>query len=395
MQKKLDEKNIFIVGGAGHVGLPLAIAFANNNLKVTIFDIDKEALKKINSGNVPFKEEGAEKILKKVIGKNLFVENKIDSLKSADIIIVVIGTPVDEYLNPKISYITDFFENVLPYLREDQLIILRSTLYPGTMSFLNNFLNEKKQGIKVAYCPERIAEGKAIEELSNLPQIVSGFGSSAFEMAKELFSQLTDDIVQLSPFEAELAKLFTNSWRYIQFATANQFFMLAEKYNADFYKIYNAMTYKYPRAAGFPSPGFAAGPCLFKDTMQLSAFSENTFFLGHSAMLINEGFPKFIITHLLEKYQNIRDKTVGLLGMAFKAESDDKRDSLSFKLRKLLKIEAKKVLCTDEYINDKSFYNLEYVLENSDIIIIGAPHKKYKNIKFDKDNIIDVWGILR
>src|SRR5262249_55627282 len=154
----------------------------------------------------------------------------------------------------------------------------------------------------------------------------------------------TQDLIPLPPLGAELAKLYNNAWRYIQFAAANQFYMIANDYGVDFYEIHRAMTEKYPRAKGFPKAGFAAGPCLFKDTMQLSTFDNNAFFLGHSAMLVNEGLPNYLVRRAAQRYQ-LRDKTAAILGMTFKADSDDPRDSLSFKLKKSLLVECKEVLC--------------------------------------------------
>ena len=161
----------------------------------------------------------------------------------------------------------------------------------------------------------------------------------------------TSCILFLSPIEAELAKLFTNTWRYIQFSIANYFYQITTQKNLDFYKIYEAITYNYPRAKDFPAAGFAAGPCLHKDTMQVVAYSNNSFFMGHAAMLVNEGLPNFIVQRLKEKY-SLKDKIVGILGMAFKANNDDKRESLSYKLRNILDIEAKKVICSDVYIRE-------------------------------------------
>jgi UDP-N-acetyl-D-mannosaminuronic acid dehydrogenase len=197
----------------------------------------------------------------------------------------------------------------------------------------------------------------------------------------------------VTPLEAELAKLFTNSWRYIQFATANQFYMLAEEYGASFYRIYNAMTHNYPRTNNFPRPGFAAGPCLFKDTMQISAFAQNTFFLGHTAMLVNEGLPNFLVDQV-KKLHPLSEMTAGVLGMSFKAEIDDRRESLSYKLKKLLQVEAKRVLCTDVYIKSDSFATEEDVLARSDVIFIGAPHAHYKTLDYRDKHVVDVWNLL-
>ncbi len=384
--------NITVVGGAGHVGLPLSIALADvsEKIRLTILDINQEVLDKINQGTMPFLEKGAEEKLKNIINRNLFTSVNSNVLTQSDVIIIVIGTPVDEHLNPLFSVFNKLLEQLLPYLKSDQTIILRSTLYPGTSQKVFNLFHEKyKINIHVAYCPERIAEGKAMEELYSLPQIISGFSEKALTIAKEVFGLLTNDIIELSPMEAELAKLFTNSWRYIQFATANQFYMLAEEKGLDFYKIYHAVTHNYPRANGFPKAGFSAGPCLFKDTMQLSAFSNNQFFLGHSAMLINEGLPYFVVQQIKKRY-DISKMTVGILGMSFKGESDDNRSSLSYKLKKILEIEAGNVICTDEYVFDTQLKPLEEVLMNSDLLILGAPHKKYREISTNKI-VIDIW----
>ena len=210
-----------------------------------------------------------------------------------------------------------------------------------------------------------------MEELSSLPQIISGCDDQAIDMAEELFGQIAKSTIRLSPLEAELTKIFANVWRYIQFATANQFFMIAADYGLDFYRIHDALTRDYPRMAGLPKSGFAAGPCLFKDTMQLGAATNNNFALGHAAMLINEGLPNFLVRHAKERYA-LKDMCVGVLGMAFKADSDDPRESLSYKLRKILEYEAAEVLCTDVYINDPDFQSLEDVVEQSDLLFVGA-----------------------
>ena len=209
---------------------------------------------------------------------------------------------------------------------------------------------------------------------------------------RKIFNLLTNDIIKLEPLEAELAKLFTNSWRYIQFSIANQFYMIAESMGLDFYKIFNAMTKNYPRTKGFPGAGFTAGPCLFKDTMQISSFFGNQFFLGHAAMLVNEGLPNFIVKQLKIKH-DLSQISVGILGMAYKGESDDKRESLSYKLKKILEFETKEVLCTDEYIQDNDLLPLNTVLDKADVLIIGAPHRKYKTINTAKE-IIDIWNLL-
>ena len=200
-------------------------------------------------------------------------------------------------------------------------------------------------------------------------------------------------LIELTPPEAELAKLFTNAWRYANFAISNQFYMLAESRGLDFYRIHDAVTRDYPRMRSFARAGFAAGPCLLKDTLQLAAFSQNNFFLGHAAMLINEGLPMFLVEQL--RPFDLANKRVAILGMAFKAESDDKRDSLSFKLKKLLEVEALEVLCTDPYLHESSFVPLETAIRKADIIMIGAPHAVYRDIEIPEGKVVvDPWNFL-
>src|SRR5207237_1400337 len=190
---------------------------------------------------------------------------------------------------------------------------------------------DKGLDIPVAFCPERVAQGHSLREFRSLPQIVSAFDRDTLTAVRELFGRFVPETVEMAPMEAELCKLLTNAWRYIQFATVNQFYMIASQHGLDFNRILHGCRHNYPRMAGMPGPGFAAGPCLVKDTMQLAAFSQNSFVLGHAAMLINEGLPAHLV-ELAKRQTPLAGKTAGILGMTFKAESDDTRDSLSFKL---------------------------------------------------------------
>jgi UDP-N-acetyl-D-mannosaminuronic acid dehydrogenase len=384
--------DVCVVGGCGHVGLPLAITFAASGSRVCVHDIDDKAVAKVRAGRMPFLEEGAEAALREVVGRTLEVANDPALVSLAKYVVIVIGTPVDEHLNPTFSTMRRLFRALAPHLVEGQCIILRSTVYPGTTAKTRELLEQTGKRLSVAFCPERVAEGRAMRELVELPQIVSGCDAKAEEMAAELFGKIAKSIVRLSPVEAELTKIFANVWRYIHFAAANQFFMVAADFGLDFYRIYDALVRDYPRMAGLPKSGFAAGPCLFKDTMQLSAATNNNFVLGHAAMLINEGLPNFIVRHLKEKHA-LNAKTVGVLGMAFKAESDDPRESLSYKLRKILEYEAREVLCTDVYIEDPSFRPLAEVVNRSDILILGAPHREYRGLEIPPSKtVVDVWN---
>jgi UDP-N-acetyl-D-mannosaminuronic acid dehydrogenase len=386
--------DVCIVGGLGHVGLPLGISFAAAGKKVVLLDLNKETAKTVAAGQMPFVESGAEPLLKQVINKTLFITPDNKAVAESRFVILSIGTPVDEHLNPDFGLFKKLISELAPLMSDDQHLVIRSTVFPGTTELVHDYLRAAGRKTKVSFCPERIAEGKAIEELKSLPQIVSAFDQATLDEAKGLFSMLTSQVIFLDPKEAELAKLFTNTWRYIQFAVANQFYQIAAQNGLDFYRIYQAATDNYPRIKGLPKAGFAAGPCLFKDTMQLAAYSNNNFFLGHAAMLINEGLPGFIVQKLKEKHK-LKDMTVGILGMAFKGDSDDPRESLSYKLKKTLELEAGKVLCTDPFVKDAALVPLDDLLAKCNMVIVGAPHSAYKNLKFAPSTVVvDIWNFF-
>jgi UDP-N-acetyl-D-mannosaminuronic acid dehydrogenase len=387
------EFDVCIVGGAGHVGLPLSIVFASKGLRVRIYDLDDEKLNAIQRGEMPFMEQGAGPLLAQVLREGrLSSSSDPADVSRASAVVVVIGTPVDEFLNPSLKAITGCFDSLLPHLDNGQLVVLRSTVYPGVTESMARYLASKRKQPMMSFCPERIVQGKAIEELQVLPQIVSGTTPAAENAAADLFGLIAPEIVRVSPVEAELIKLFSNAYRYIQFAVTNQFYLICKSAGVDYYRVLEGMKKDYPRMADVPSAGFAAGPCLFKDTMQLAAFYKNQFSIGHAAMLVNESLPMFTVESLASQY-NLKDKTVGLLGMAFKADSDDPRSSLSYKLKKLLAFRAKAVLTTDPYVQtDPDLIPLEAVLAHSDILILCAPHRAYKDIDLAGRVVVDIWN---
>lgn len=400
MVKKTDKNkkcDVVIIGGLGHVGLPLGIAFAEKGLKVCLYDTNTKNAELVENGIMPFIEYGADPILKKLAKKKdaLTVSSDIRSVSKAQYIIVAIGTPVDEYLNPNVRVFLEFFKELKKHLNKNQTIIIRSTVYPRTCQQVMNILGGTKKGVQLAYCPERIAQGYAIQELSELPQLVAGITPKAQSNAAKLFGQIAPKIIKVKMEEAELVKLFTNAWRYIQFSITNQFYMIANDFNMDFNRIRQVMSDGYGRAYNIPSAGFAAGPCLLKDTMQLAAFNNNNFFLGHAAMMVNEGLPNYIVENLRHEH-DITKKNIGILGMAFKADIDDTRDSLSFKLGKILRFHGANVFYSDEYAKDPTMVSKEELIKECDIVIIGAPHSAYKKLKFPKKlKVVDIWGLLK
>lgn len=387
--------DLVIIGGLGHVGLPLGLAFAEKGLKVCLYDVDKNKGEMVRRGKMPFIEYGAQEILKKVLNeKKLSVSFNIKDISKAKYVVVTIGTPVDEHLTPKTRVFLEFFISIRKYLKPNQVIIIRSTIYPNTCKQLMRMLENSKKW-HIAYCPERITEGYAISELKELPQIIAGLSDYAVDEASALFSMIAPMIIKTSMGEAELVKLFSNAWRYVQFALANQFYMISHKFGVDYEKVRWAMKEGYKRAANLPSAGFAAGPCLLKDTMQLAAFDTNNFLLGHAAMMINEGLPSFIVEELKRRHDLTKSK-VGILGMTFKADIDDIRDSLSYKLGKILRFHGADVYYSDEFAKNPDFISKDKLIKTCDIIIVAVPHSSYKGMLISRNvEVVDLWGVVR
>ena len=388
-----NKNNICIIGGVGHVGAPLGLVLSSKGYNVVLIDKDKKNIKSLNNGIMPFLEEGSTKLLKKmIIKKKIYATQNLSEVKKSKYIIICIGTPINSQLNPNLKNFVNFFYSLKKYLNKNHIIIIRSSVYPGVSNKVFEIIKNRCRNL--SYCPERIVQGKAIVELPKLSQIVSGKNTRAKLESGKLFKKISKKIIYTGIMEAELIKLFSNAYRYINFSISNQFYMICKNQNIDFHKIRKIMRDDYKRNANIPMAGFAAGPCLLKDTMQLSSFYNHKFSLGHTAMSINEGLPKFLIKKLNKEY-NLRKKTIGILGLSFKSDTDDLRDSLSIKLLKQLKARKIKTLQSDEYYKDKHNIDKKLLVKKSDIIIVATPHKAYKNLKISKNKIlVDIWGFI-
>jgi UDP-N-acetyl-D-mannosaminuronic acid dehydrogenase len=385
---------IVIVGGCGHVGLPLGVSLANLDCEVIAYDINENSVDLVNTGSPPFLEEGLELSLKSALKNGFRATTNPAVIKSAEVVIMIIGTPLDENLDPDLEIVFTAMNDISDHLTDDQLLILRSTVFPGCTKQIELNLRQVGKKPDISFCPERILEGKAMEELQTLPQIIGANSDRAFHRSAELFAKFGVKIIRTTPEEAELVKLFTNSWRYIKFAAANEFWMIANSLEIDFENVRNALTFDYPRAEDLPGAGFTAGPCLFKDTKQLLKANLNKFAMGNAAIEINDGLPNYIVGRLNLRH-NLSEITIGILGMAFKGESDDTRSSLSYSIKDLLSKQCKKVLTHDPYVkNDLDLVSLQVILENADILLIGAPHNIYKTVLTSKP-IVDVWNLLK
>ena len=289
-------KKITIIGGAGHVGLAFGLICSLKNIKVHLHDLNLQSINLIKNGKMPHKEKGARKILHRALDKNLLsFSHDHSDLRLNDMNVICIGTPVDEFLNPQYKIILSLIKNIFNLIKKDQHFIIRSTVYPGTTVFLYNYLKKNNKKIKLSFCPERFMQGHAIDEFNTMPQIIGSVNNESKKECANFIKKVSNNIILLKPIEAELTKLFLNSYRYIGFSIANQFYTISDSLGIDYSKIDYAMRYKYSRGQNIPTPGFTSGPCLFKDTMQLYSFAQKNFSLGINAMTINEGMVNYIV----------------------------------------------------------------------------------------------------
>ena len=307
--------------------------------------------------------------------------------------VVMVVSSIDEHAGHRPDSIKAALAECSGQFRDGQILILRSTVTPGTTAIAEKMIASRGIDMDVAFCPERIAEGQAMTELYELPQIVASRTASGLERASELFSLLTPELIPMTVEEAELAKLFTNAWRYIRFAAANQFFMIASDLGLDYERIRQGLVRDYPRAADLAPAGFTAGPCLLKDTAGL-ARANSGFTLGRAAISVNQGLPGYLVGRLELRY-DLAGMRVGVLGMAFKGGSDDTRSSLAYLLADLLAAKAREVLCTDPLVtSDPDLLPLQDVLDRADLLIIGAPHPQYRDLRTGKP-VVDIWNLVR
>ena len=388
-----------VVTGMGRVGLPLAVSFALKGVKVVGVEKRPETLNLLtNTKNVPFMEKNLEKALEAAIkSKNLsFAQYNQFSFKKSPIIILTVGTPLKENLSPDMSQVNEAIERICKDADEDSIIILRSTLVPGTTEkSVMSRIRKSGKSLHVAVCPERIMEGKALEEVTRLPEIVGTDDECIGNLVRELFLLLNDqkEIKITDTKTAEAAKIFTNVYRYVTFALANEFALISEKLGIDSREAISLANNKYHRSS-IPMPGPAAGPCLRKDGLFLSNISVLN--LIKVAWLLNESIPLHIIDTIENRYGSIYGKVVGVLGRSYKSNIDDERDSPAVKLIEELNMKGATVKSFDPH-SRTNLHTLKQVLE-SEIVILIVNHSYFDRITtsmLSKAKLIyDAWGQL-
>lgn len=413
LQQLLEKvkNNGFTVGiiGIGRVGLPLGLVFANSGVKVLGIDVNKEYVDNINKKIPPFKEEMIEEYIKT---NNFFATSDIkDGLSKCDVLILTVGTPIGEHMRPDYTQLTAALEVLVTSDIKNKMLIMRSTASPGTLEEVIKPFIEKKTGLNagsdfgLAVCPERIVEGQSIKEIKELPEIIGSIDKVSGDIAEEIFKKINPKkkILRSSPKAAELAKLFSNVYRYINFSLGNEFGLLAETYGEDAHEIIKLVNDGYKRG-GIPIPGMTGGPCLSKDGYYLTAHIPFPDFI-QVAWRLSESMPQHVVdmlkTRLREKGKELYKSKVAVLGIAFKANSDNTRYSPSVRLVEILKGMNAEVLVHDPLV--KNTLDLEEAVKDSDAIILATNHDNFKEAhkkiakisKQKKDCIfVDCWGFI-
>jgi UDP-N-acetyl-D-mannosaminuronic acid dehydrogenase len=377
------------VVGIGRVGLPLAISFADAGLRVLGVDRDPAHVDRVNQGIMPFIEQGAAEVLRRVVetGRFMATSDGRSAVAQADVVIVTVGTPLGSDFRADRSQVESALADWGASLREGSLVIMRSTLSPGTTDHVVVRTLERATGRKigagllVAFCPERIAEGKAMEELRTLPEIVGGVDEASGEAAAALFKVLNRDkaIHQTDALSAELAKLYGNVYRYVNFALANEYALIAEHYGRDAHDIIGMVKEGYDRAP-IPFPGPAGGPCLSKDGYFL--IEELTFpDFVLTAWKLNDSIPVHMVERvgqeLIKRGRSFAGAKVAVLGRAFKADIDDDRMSPSLRVIDALGRRGASVMVHDPYMGSAS---IEEVLADAEAVILATNHSVYLDL---------------
>ena len=388
------------VVGLGRVGLPLALSFADRGLHVIGVERRDAVLDQIAAGQMPFRETGTQELLERVLESGRFERTKtVQDAAGADHIVLTLGTPAHVHIEIDMSEIRSVIDDLLPVLREGQSLILRSTVAPGTTDWVAGYIEQRRgfavgEDLFVAHVPERIAANHFVEEIATLPCIVGGVGEGSGQRAAELFDVFGTEIVQTTPTEAELAKIWTNILRYTEFALPNLLMMECEQYGANVFEVIDLINRDYPRG-GIAPPGLTSGACLRKDfTFSEERSSAPGMLLAVSR--VHETVPLFLVKGLKSRLGgSLRDLKVAVLGLTFKRDSDDARDSLSYKLIRLLERELAHVARHDPHVPAES-EPLDAALDGADAVVIATNHSDFEDLIArlpEGTLLVDPWNV--
>jgi UDP-N-acetyl-D-mannosaminuronic acid dehydrogenase len=395
----IEHPSVAVIG-LGRVGLPLALSFAAQGHQVVGVERESKIIDSVAAGVMPFHETDAQELLEKILPTGrLELSQRIEDAARAEHIVLTLGTPAMAQIEIDLSAIRDALDDLLPLLKPGHCLILRSTVAPGTTDWVAGYLEQRRgfvagNDVFIAHVPERIAENHFLEEIYSLPSIIGGVGLGSGERAAELFSSFGTEIVQTTPVQAELAKIWTNILRYTEFALPNLLMMNCEQYGANVFEVIELINHDYPRG-GMKRPGLTAGTCLRKDF----AFSEER--SSAPGMLlavsrVHETMPQFLVQGVKRRLDHsLAGRKVAVLGLTFKRDSDDLRDSLSFKLIRLLERELAHVSRHDPHVPDQS-EPLETALADADAVIVATNHSAYETLVHELPSstlLVDPWNV--
>jgi UDP-N-acetyl-D-mannosaminuronic acid dehydrogenase len=366
--------------GLGRVGLPLALCFADRGLRVHGIDNDPERLLAVEGGTMPFEETGAQELLERVRASGrLTLSDSVPDAARAEQIVITLGTPSFSHIEIDMRDIRSALDDLLPVLREGHSLVLRSTIAPGTTDFVAGYLHKQRgfeigEEMFVSHAPERIAAGRFLEEIDTLPCIVGGVGERSGDMAARLFSVFQAPVVQTTPVQAELAKIWTNILRYATFALPNLLMMDCEQHGANVFDVIDLINRDYPRG-GIASPGLTAGTCLRKD-FTFSEERSNAPGMLLAVSRVNESVPLFLVEGIKRRVGDLSGRKVAVLGLAFKRDTDDERDSLSHKLIRLLERELADVAVHDPRVSTPS-QSFDEAVAGADAVFVATNHSDF------------------
>jgi len=368
--------------GLGRVGLPLALSFAERGLRVIGIDNDAARLAAVGEGRMPFEETGAQELLERVHASGqLTLSERVPDAARARHIVITLGTPSFSHIEIDMRDIRSALDDLLGVLAPGHSVILRSTVAPGTTEFVAGYLAKHRgldigEEVFVAHAPERIAAGRFLEEIDTLPCIIGGVGSRSGEVVGELFKLFSAPIVQTTPAQAELAKIWANILRYTHFALPNLLMMDCERYGANVFEVIDLINHDYPRG-GIAQPGLTAGTCLRKDfTFSEERSAAPGMLLAVSR--VNESVPLFLLEGAKRRLGSLADRRVAVLGLAFKADTDDERDSLAHKLIRLLERELADVVVHDPHVPTPTA-SLAEALDGAEAVIVATNHSEFRD----------------
>lgn len=403
LTEKINSNN-FVVGviGLGYVGLPLALEFAGKSIKVIGFDLDKKKVEIINKKKRSYiKHISSERIEKEVKRKTLAATSDFSKLREVDVIIICVPTPLDKNREPDISYIINSTKSIAKYLRKGQFISLESTTYPGTtdediLVILENTGLKAGKDFYLCFSPEREDPNNRDYSTSTIPKVVGGVTRQCTELGVKIYSKVIEKVVPVSNSKAaEATKLLENIYRSINIALVNELKVVFETMGIDIWEVIEAAKTKpFGYTAFYPGPGLG-GHCIpidpFYLTWKAREYEVATKFI-ELAGEINTSMPYYVVGKVMhalnENYKHIKGSKILLLGLAYKKDIDDMRESPSLKLIELLQERGAKVDYNDEYIpmmpkvrkygfDKKSVKITKSNLKKYDVVLLSTDHSYY------------------